>query len=215
MRRFDLGRVFAFVLLTVCAFTVFSPPVLAAAGGHEEHAGAGQEEPKEGLGFTGFKYYDLGIYTLIVFTLLIFILARFAWPNIKQGLEKREAMIRNAHEEAKQDRINAEARLSEARRQLDEAALQAKAILDEARKAADALKASEREAGVKEAEAKKLQAEREILAEREAMIRELYERSVQLAALISEKALRREVSVADHSRLLDESLAELQAATKA
>jgi F0F1-type ATP synthase membrane subunit b/b' len=33
--------------------------------------------------------------------------------------------------------------------------------------------------------------------------------------LMSEKALRREVSSADHSRLLDESLAELKAASKA
>ena len=74
---------------------------------------------------------------------------------------------------------------------------------------------SEREVGVKEAEAKKQQAVREIAADREALLSDLYAKAVQLATLMSEKALRREVSSADHSRLLDESLAELKAASKA
>ena len=52
----------------------------------------------------------------------LFILNKYAWPHIKEGLEKREASIRNAHEEAKQDRIDAEAKLVEAKRQLDQAA---------------------------------------------------------------------------------------------
>ena len=37
------------------------------------------------------------------------------------------------------------------------------------------------------------------------MLKEIYEQAVKLAALMSEKALRRTVSVEDHRRLLDES----------
>lgn len=205
MRSTDLFRLLTLAALAVFLLAVFPTPLLA-----EEHAGGGG-----GLGFTGFKRYDLGIWTLVVFGLLIFILSKYAWPHIQEGLEKREATIRSAHEEAKQDRINAEAKLAEAKRQLDQAAAKAKEIIDEARKAADALKVSKVEEGVKEAEAKKQQATREIAAEYATKLNDLYAQAIQLATLMSEKALRREVSAADHSRLLDESLAELKAANKA
>src|SRR5947209_2564830 len=57
----------------------------AAAAGHDSHGEGGMLDK---LAFTGIKRWDLGIYTLIVFALLMFILAKYAWPNIKSGLEK-------------------------------------------------------------------------------------------------------------------------------
>jgi len=210
MRSADFLRTLVLIALALCVLFVLSAPVLAAEGGHGgEH---GDEKGKGGLSFTSIHRYDLSIYTLLVFIILLVVLSKYAWPHIKEGLEKREATIRGAQEEAKQDRIAAEAQLTEARRRLDEAAGQAKAIVDEARKAADALKASEKEVGIKEAEARKQQAEREIAASRDALLKDLYEKAVQLAVLMSEKALRREVSPADHSRFLDESIAELKSA---
>lgn len=221
MRSTNLGRLLLIVALAVYALTLDHSKLLAAAPKHDashehsttsEHGGGGEGDR---LAFTGYKRYDLGIYTLLVFGILLFILSKYAWPHIKQGLEKREAMIRSAHEDAKQDRINAEAKLVEAKRQLDQAAAKAKEILDEARKAADVLHANEKEVGIKEAEARKQQAEREIAAMKDTLLKDVYDKAVQLATLMSEKALRREVSSADHSRLLDESLAELRAANKA
>jgi F-type H+-transporting ATPase subunit b len=200
--------VFALTLLTDTALAAPTPGEHGAKAG-EEHGSGG------GLEFAGFKRYDLGIWTLVVFGLLMIILSKYAWPNIKEGLEKREQSIRLARDEAKQDRIDAEAKLLEAKRQLDEAALKAKTIVDEARKAADALEARAREAASKEAELRKQQAEREIVAYRDALLKDVYAQAVQLATLMSEKALRREVSSFDHNRLLDESLAEIQAGTRA
>jgi F-type H+-transporting ATPase subunit b len=232
MRTAHLFRSAAVALLALFALGVSVKPVLAEKhqteaqahaeaeakardGGHGATGHGVTEKDESGLGFTSFKRYDLGIWTLVVFGLLLLVLSKYAWPNIKAGLEKREATIRTAHEEAKQERMNAEAKLVEAKRQLDEAAAQAKAIIDEARKAADALRATEKEAGIKEAEARKQQAEREITAYKDALIKDVYSQAVKLAALMSEKALRREVSTADHSRLLEESLAELRSSSKA
>jgi F-type H+-transporting ATPase subunit b len=182
--------------------------VKAAAGG-DTHG------EKGGLEFTGIKRYDLGIYTLIVFGLLMFVLSKYAWPHIKEGLEKREASILGAREEAKQDRVEAEKQLAEARRKLDETAAQIKGMLDEARKDAEALKVAEREVGTKDAQAERERAKREAAALKDALSKEVYEQAVQLAALMAEKALRREVKIEDHRRLLDESLAELKGASKA
>jgi F-type H+-transporting ATPase subunit b len=184
-------RVLMIATLVAFVLILFPGPLLAS----EEGGGNGDEHASGGLAFTSIH--------------------RYAWPNIAKGLERREASIRTAQEEAKQDRINAAANLAEAKRKLDEAALQAKAMFDDARKEADAMKARDKEAAAKEIEARKQQAEREIAAYRDAQEKDLYYKAVQLATLMSEKALRREVSAADHSRLLDESVAELRAANKA
>ena len=155
------------------------------------------------------------IVTLIVFVGLLAVLHKFAWPKIQAGLAAREEAQFRALNDAKKARQEAEALRSKLALEMDAAAARIKAMFDEARKDADALRAAERDAGIREAEAKKQQAVRELVAERESMLKELYDKAVQLATLMSEKALRREVSAADHSRLLDESLAELSASSKA
>ncbi|MCI0703962.1 MAG: F0F1 ATP synthase subunit B [Planctomycetia bacterium] len=189
----------ALALLVVLAF---ASPVLAAE--------AGQEGGK--LDFLGLQRYDLGIYTLIVFGLLIFVLNKYAWPKIKVGLERREASIKGALEEAKRERQEAKNVLEQARKQLNETALQVKAMLDEARRDADNLRTEQREIGVKEAQAERARAKREIETRMAGLSKDVYEQAVTLAALMAEKALRRQVSISDHQRLLDESLAELQSA---
>lgn len=179
----------------------------AAAHAHGEKGGE--------LDFTGIKRYDLGIYTLIVFGILMFVLARYAWPHIREGLEKREVNIRSALDQARQGQVEATALLAQAKKQLDEGAVQVKAMLEEARRDADVLRAAEREQGAKDAQAERERAKREIDAAKDVALKDIYEQAVRLASLMSEKALRRTVSADDHRRLLDEALADLKAGAKA
>ena len=53
----------------------------------------------------GLKRYDLGIYTLVVFGILILILGKFAWGPMMSGLDKREATLRKAHDDAEASRL--------------------------------------------------------------------------------------------------------------
>jgi F-type H+-transporting ATPase subunit b len=168
-----------------------------------------------GLDFTGIKRWDLGIYTLIVFGLLMFVLSKYAWPHIKSGLEKREANILGALDQAKKDRADSEARLAEAKKQLTEAAQQAGAVLATARADAEALKAAKTEEGVKDAQAERDRAKRDTDAKMEAMKKELRQEVVELAALIAAKAIGQQVTLANQQALLDESIAELKTANKA
>ncbi len=202
MRLAPSSRLF---LLAVLAVLIIAVPVFAAGD-------AGKE--KDSLGFTGLKRYDLGIYTLVVFSLLVFVIMKFAWPNIRQGLEKRELNIRGALDEARKDREDAKVSLTEAKRQLHEAAQKAKEILDEARRDADALKVSEREVGTKEAAAERERARREIEAARDAALKDIYEQAVTLATNLSSKTLARQITADDHRRLLAESLDELKQLSK-
>ncbi len=198
--RLSLSSLFVLAALAVLVFAV---PALA----EDAHGGGGE---KGGLEFTGLKRWDLGIYTLIVFGLLIFILGKYAWPHIKEGLEKREHNIRGVLDEAKKEREEAKVALAEAKKQLDATALQVKGMIDDARKEAEALRNEQREAGVKDAQTERERAKRETAADKDALMKEIKNQAVKLAALIAEKALRRSVSIEDQSRLLDESIAELK-----
>ncbi len=191
-------------------------PVYVKEGGgyrqltpHEvEEAAEAQRDKAE---HAGLKRYDLGIYTLIVFGLLLLILGKFAWPHIAEGLQKREAAIIGAREEAQRDRQAAEQRLAEAKRQVDEAADRARALVEEARRAAEAMQAQAREARDRAAAEQKAQLERDIAAAKDAAMQDLYQQAVDLAALLSAKTVRRQLSPEDHRRLLDEALADLKA----
>ena len=178
------------------------PEELPAAADHGHKGGP--------LDFTGFKRYDLGLYTLIVFGLLFFVLMKFAWPNISAGLKKREAAIAGARDEAAKAKAEAEELRVKLQKDFAEAQDKIRAMLDEARRDSEALRVSERETGAKEAQAERDRARKEIQSEKDAVLQEIYQQAVQLASLMSSKTIRRQLSADDHRKLLDESLAEIK-----
>jgi len=153
-------------------------------------------------------YVTMGV-TLVVFVALLAILYKFAWGPILAGLKKREESIFGARDEA--IRVKAEAEQLRTQLQAEYAAANDKirTMLDEARRDADALKVAEREAGAKDAQAERERAKREIETVKQQALQEIRVQTVQLAALISSKAVRRTVTINDHDRLVAESLDEL------
>ncbi len=154
--------------------------------------------------------WDLSIYTLIVFGVLFLILYVFAWPKITEGLKKREAMLSAVKDEAIKAKLAAEAAQARLDAEFAQANDKVRFMLEEARRDADALRAKEREAGQKEAAAERDRAKREINSAKDAALQEIYQKAVDLAALMSSKAVRRNMSAADHKNLVDESVAELK-----
>jgi F-type H+-transporting ATPase subunit b len=161
------------------------------------------------------KALDLGIWTLVVFLLLLFIMNRYAWQPILRGLEHRERDIASAVEtarKAKEEAAELERRLAEERQK---GAEQVRQMMEDARRAADKVK----EQRIAEAEAK-IQEDRERLQrenniERDQIRKEGFTQLADLAALISAKAIRRELSPEVHRGLVDEALNELNLGGKA
>lgn len=178
--------------------------------GKAEAQKADAHADKDPIAFTGYKRWDLAVYTIVVFLLLFFILNKFAFPNIVKGLKAREDLIASAKDEA----ILAKKEAEEMRKKLqDEFAVandKIRGLMEEARRDADALRAKERETGQKEAAAERERAKREIESAKDAALQEIYQKSVDLATLMSTKAIRRNMSADDHRRLVDESLADLK-----
>lgn len=155
--------------------------------------------------------WDLSIYALVVFLILLAAMAKFAWPAITKGIQAREDLIVQVRDEAMLARKEAEAIRADLAVKMGQAHNEIKALMDEARKDAEKLRATEREIGLKEAAGERERAVRDIETAKGQAIAELYQRSVQLASLMAGKAIRREVTPGDHSRLIEESLAELKA----
>lgn len=193
--RFILPVIAAAVVLLAAA-----PDALAAGGG----------EKSGGLSFLQLHRYDLGIFTLIVFGLLVLVLSKTAWPKITEGLARREAAIFGARDEAAKARAEAEELRAKLQKEFAEAQDKIRAMLDEARRDADALRAAEKEAGVKEAQAERERARREIESAKDSALDEIYRTAVDLATTLSAKTLARQITADDHRKLLDESLAELK-----
>ncbi len=182
-------------------------PTAAETTAGETHAG---EKKEGGLSFLALERYDLGIFTLIVFGLLCFILMRFAWPKISEGLAKREAAITAARDEAIQSKHDAETIREQLKAEFAVAQDKIRAMMDEARRDADALRIKEKEAGTTEATAERKRALADIETAKQHALAEIQNQAIQLASLMSTKAVRRSITAEDHSRLLNESLAELK-----
>ncbi|MBX9623396.1 MAG: ATP synthase F0 subunit B [Gemmataceae bacterium] len=152
--------------------------------------------------------------TLVVFLALLGVLYAFAWGPIQKGLQAREDAQYHALDEAKKAREEAAGMRVQVQAQLDHAAEQVREMLAEARRDADALRATEKEAGVKDAAAERERAKREIEAARDAALEDIYKQAVDLATTLSAKTLGRKITADDHRKLVGESLAELKQSAK-
>ncbi len=155
---------------------------------------------------------DLGnaVWTLVIFLLVVFVLGRYAWGPLLAALQQRERFIRDSLLKAQQDREAAEARLAEYEERLTHARREASAIVEEGRRDAEVLRAKLE--GDARAEADRLieRAKHEIELARMSAVRDLYQRGAELATDLAGRILRREVTPADHERLIAETIAELE-----
>jgi F-type H+-transporting ATPase subunit b len=208
---------FALVLLAACGFAA-APAFAAPEGDHKADAAKMEgdkpaehkEEEKDKTGFMGIKRYDLGLYTLVIFGLIFVILGKFAWKPIIDGLQKREDLITSARTAAEKAKEDAEKLLLEVKAQRARGNEEVVALLAEARRDADNYREAERARAAADIQADRERLKREIDTARDQALKELWEKTVQLAALVSSKALGRVVSPNDHRRLVDEALVELQ-----
>jgi F-type H+-transporting ATPase subunit b len=202
-------------LLAACglAAPAFADNAAAKKEG-EKHAetkdGDHGEKEKDKTAFMGIKRYDLGIYTLIVFGALFFILGKYAWKPIMTGLQKREDAIVTARTDAERARSEAQKLLDEVKAQRAKSNEDVAAIIAEARKDADAFREAEKTRTAADIQAERVRLKREIETAKDQALQEIWSKSVELAALISAKAVHRELNPDDHRRLLDEALAELK-----
>jgi len=151
----------------------------------------------------------LMIWTVISFAVTFAVLWRFAFGPIQRLIDERRERIRQSLEEA--DRARAEARrlLEEHRSLLASARSDAEAILAEARHVADAQRERVREEVDADRQRRLEETRREIEAETRRALEIIRVEVAGLTLIAAEKVTRKALDAADHRRLIEEAVREL------
>jgi F-type H+-transporting ATPase subunit b len=151
----------------------------------------------------------LMIWTLVLFGITMWVLRRYAFPRIQEALDKRANAIRENIEAAERQRKEADELLAEYRKRLTEAREQADDIIVRARKAAEAARAEALEEGKSRREELVAAARRDIEAETRRSLERIRNEVADLTVVATEKLTRKSLDDADHKRLVEEALKEV------
>jgi F-type H+-transporting ATPase subunit b len=149
---------------------------------------------------------DLAIWTAVVFLTLFFVLAKFAWGPISEGLDKREHSIAHNIAQAQQHHEEAKSLLAEHQKKLAGAAEEVRAIIEEARRDGERTMQELIQKGQAEVQALRDRTLREVDTAKAQALKDLAERSTELAVELAGKLVREKLRPEDHTRLIGEAL---------
>ncbi|MGD0384715.1 MAG: F0F1 ATP synthase subunit B [Solirubrobacteraceae bacterium] len=151
----------------------------------------------------------LMIWTLLVFVASMLLLRRFAFPAIRDALDRRQKSIEDAIDTAERTRVEADKLLAEYRERLTEARGQADEIVTRARRAAEEHEHEAIEAARERREHLLEQTKRDIEVETRRAIAEIRDEVTNLTILATEKVTRKTLDSDDQRRLVEEAIGEL------
>lgn len=154
-------------------------------------------------------FINLGdvIATLVIFLILMALLKKFAWGPLMGVMQQREELVASEIDAAENARKEATKALEEQKALLKEARTEAQTIIESAKKQAEVQRDEIVEAARQEATRLKESAVREIETEKEKAIAQLRDEVVSLSVLAASKVLEKEISEADNSALIKETIA--------
>jgi F-type H+-transporting ATPase subunit b len=150
---------------------------------------------------------DLAIWTAVVFLLLMAILAKYAWRPIADGLEKREKRIEEQIASAEKANVDARKVLEDYQGQLSAAEAQVREILEQGRREAEELGRKMLDETREESRRQKERALHEIEAATSDAVKELAERSADMAISLAGKIVQTEMNRAHHAKLIEQAVA--------
>jgi F-type H+-transporting ATPase subunit b len=151
----------------------------------------------------------LMIWTLIAFGITFFVLRKFAFGPIQKVIDERRERIRLSLEEADHAREEARRLLEEHRALIGKARHDAEEILSEARRIADAQRERVKEETEVDRQRRLEETKRQIEAETRRALDAIRSEVAELSLLAATKVTGKALTGADHKRLIDEAVAEL------
>lgn len=144
------------------------------------------------------------IWTWIAFILVLIVLGKSTWKIIIKGLNARAEKIQDDLKEAEKIRETAKKSLAAYREQVDNAKSEANSIIENARVEAGRVRETIIRAAREEAEANKNKIMLEIDREKEEVTNDMRKQTVDIAVVMAEKILKRNITKEDNQALIDE-----------
>ncbi len=151
----------------------------------------------------------LMIWTLVAFGLTFFVLKRWAFGPIQKIIDERRERIRQSIEEADRARTEARKLLEEHRSLIAKARGDAEQILAEARRVADAQRERVKEETEADRQRRLEETRRQIEAETARALEQIRAEVAELSLIAAAKVTRKVLDDADHRRLIEEAIGEL------
>jgi F-type H+-transporting ATPase subunit b len=151
----------------------------------------------------------LMIWTIICFAITFFVLKRVAFGRVQAMIDERRERIRHAVAEADRTRDEARRLLEEHRALIGSARHDAEEILAEARRIADAQRERVREETEADRQRRLEETKRQIEAETRRALGAIRAEVAELSLLAATKVTGKALTDADHKRLIDEAISEL------
>lgn len=147
--------------------------------------------------------------TLVTFIVLLWLLSKTAWGPIVRGLKAREDRIASDLKAAEENRLKSEALLREYDAKIAAAEAEIRKMMTQATADADKIRVTLQARAQQEIEEMREKASREIEAEKNRALAELQEQAAELATLVAEKILQRQITAEDQRELVRRSLEQL------
>lgn len=145
--------------------------------------------------------------TVLIFAILMLLLKKFAWGPLMGIMQQREELVSSEIDAAEKARKESAQLLEEQKALLKEAQTEAQKIVESAKKQGELQKEEIVSAARAEATRLKDSAVREIETEKEKAIAAVRDEVVSLSVLAASKVLEKEISEADNSALIKETIA--------
>jgi F-type H+-transporting ATPase subunit b len=219
--RMSLLKRFTVMTALVGLFLLGSSNFVRAAEEHAAPSGSAQataeeHETKAPLvpDVTSGQTWAQALWTIVIFVIMLAILYPTAWKNVLAGLKKREERIRKDIADAEAARLRSESTLKEYNAQLAAAEARGRDILNKATTDAEALATNIRNRAQQESEEIKDRATKDIEAARAQAVADVHRQAAELATLVAEKILRRNLNTSDQEDLVRQSLDQMQTVSK-
>jgi len=152
--------------------------------------------------------FGLSFWTVIVFLLAMWILKRYAWGPISEGLQKREDGIAGQIADAQRRNEEAKQLLADYERKLAAAHDEVRSLIEQGRRDAEKVGQQVMEKAREESAIERQRSLQQIEAATSAALKELADRSAALAVELAGKIVGAQLNAADHSRLIEQSVAQ-------
>ena len=149
------------------------------------------------------------IWTIVCFLIALFVLKRYAFGPIQKMIDERRVRIRQAIDEADAARSEARELLEEHRKLIGQARGEAEEILTEARRVGESTQRRMRDETEADRQRRIEDTRKQIEAETRRALEQIRAEVADLSLIAAEKVTRKSLDDADHRRLIDEAVGEL------
>jgi F-type H+-transporting ATPase subunit b len=149
------------------------------------------------------------VWTIVCFGITFFVLRRYAFGFIQKAIDERRERIHRSIEEAEKARTEARRLLEEHRALIGQARGQAEQILAEARKVAESMTRRVKEETEADRQRRLEETKRQIEAETQRALEQIRTEVAELTLIATTKVTGKVLEDADHKRLIDEAIRDL------